>query len=297
MGLAPTIDENRYYAGIDVGSITCDAVLINDSGELLASEVVLTGARSRASADAAMAAVLDAAGIRAEQLASLVSTGYGRDRIEGRSGAVTEITCHARGALHLVRETRLLLDVGGQDTKAIAIGPEGRVADFAMNDKCAAGTGRFFEVMARALEIDLDDFGALALSATKRLSLNNVCTVFAESEAVGMVARGESAADIAAAICRAAAERVVALGKRVCFTGGATELPQPITLSGGVARNIGFVRALEEVLGLPVTVPPDPQVIGALGAALIGADGDGDGVEAVVSGRWSVKGKGGEGNG
>jgi predicted CoA-substrate-specific enzyme activase len=219
-----------------------------------------------------MAAVLDAAGIGFDDLAALVATGYGREQVDRRSAAVTEITCHARGALHVLPETRLLLDVGGQDTKAIAIGRRGRVLDFAMNDKCAAGTGRFFEVMARALEIDLDNFGRLALSSTKRLSLNNVCTVFAESEAVGMVARGELAADIAAAICRAVAERVVALAKRVRPTGEATELAQPITLSGGVARNIGFVRALEEVLGAPVAVPPDPQIIGALGAALVGAE-------------------------
>jgi len=272
MGLPAARDDHRYYVGIDVGSITCDAVAIDDSGELLASEVVLTGARSRAAADAATAAVLDAACISSEQLAALVATGYGRDGVEGRTEAVTEITCHARGALHLVPDTRLLLDVGGQDTKVIAIGPGARVLDFAMNDKCAAGTGRFFEVMARALEIDLDDFGDLALSATKRLSLNNVCTVFAESEAVGMLARGELPADIAAAICRAAAERVAALAKRVCLTDGATELPEAITLSGGVARNIGFLRALEGMLDSPVTVPPEPQIVGALGAALLGAE-------------------------
>ncbi len=272
MGSAAKTDGTPYYGGVDVGSLTCDAVVIDGRGEVLASEVVLTGARCRATAEAAMAAALGAVGIGPEELASLVATGYGREQVPGRTEAVTEITCHARGALHLFPETRLLLDVGGQDTKAIAIGPGGRVVDFAMNDKCAAGTGRFFEVMARALEIDLDDFGRLALAATKRLRLNTVCTVFAESEAVGMVARGECAADIAAAICRAAAERVVSLAKRVSVPVAEAELPRPITLSGGVARNIGFVRALEETLDLAVTVPSEPQIVGALGAALIGAE-------------------------
>ena len=258
--------EKKYFAGIDIGSLTCDAVIIDETGNVAAYEVALTGARSRAAGEKALAAALERAGIAKEDLAGLVSTGYGRELVDGRSRAVSEITCHARGALRLFPETRLVLDIGGQDSKAIRIAPDGRVRDFAMNDKCAAGTGRFFEVMARALEIDLDDLGLRALKSLKTLSLSSVCTVFAESEVVGMVARGETVEDIAAALCAVSAEKVVSLAHRV-------GIESPITVTGGVPKNIGFLRALESQLGLKVNLPEEPQIVGALGAALISLEG------------------------
>jgi predicted CoA-substrate-specific enzyme activase len=254
--------EKKYFAGIDIGSLTCDAVVIDETGKIAAYEVAPTGARSRAAAEKALAAALERAGIARDDLAGLVSTGYGRELVHGRTRAVSEITCHARGALRLFGDTRMVLDIGGQDSKAIRLGPDGRVRDFAMNDKCAAGTGRFFEVMARALEIDLDDLGARALEAKKALHLSSVCTVFAESEVVGMVARGETVEDIAAALCAVSAEKVVALAHRV-------GVESPVTVTGGVPKNIGFLRALERQLGLKVNVPEEPQIVGALGAALI----------------------------
>jgi predicted CoA-substrate-specific enzyme activase len=254
--------KKKYFAGIDIGSLTCDAVIIDDTGRIAAYEVALTGARSRAAGEKALAAALERLGIAKGDLAGLVSTGYGRELVDGRTRALSEITCHARGALRLFPETRLVLDIGGQDSKAIRIAPDGRVRDFAMNDKCAAGTGRFFEVMARALEIDLDDIGPRALEAKKPMGLSSVCTVFAESEVVGMVARGETVEDIAAALCAVSAEKVVALAHRV-------GIESPVTVTGGVPKNIGFLRALEKQLNLKVNLPEEPQIVGALGAALM----------------------------
>jgi (R)-2-hydroxyacyl-CoA dehydratese activating ATPase len=256
-----------YYAGIDIGSLTCDVVILDDARCLLASEIVLTGARARATTERALASALARAGLTREQVTSLVSTGYGREGVVGRARAVTEITCHARGAFHLLPQTRLVLDVGGQDCKAIALDDRGRVADFAMNDKCAAGTGRFFEMMAHALEVDLDDFGALALRAARRVPISSVCTVFAESEVVSLVAEGEPVENILGGLCRAAAERVSKLARQV-------GVAEPVTLTGGVAKNAGFRGALEELLGVKTEVPAEPQLVGALGAALLAASGE-----------------------
>jgi predicted CoA-substrate-specific enzyme activase len=201
------------------------------------------------------------AGLEKGDVKSLISTGYGREQVEGRLKSVTEISCHARGACFIYPGTRLILDIGGQDSKAIRVNEGGQVLDFAMNDKCAAGTGRFFEVMARALEIDLEDFGELAASSTKNLSISSMCTVFAESEVVSLVARGEKVEDIVAGLCKAVAERTRSLAQRVGIA------PQ-VTMTGGVAKNLGVVRALEGLLGHTFNIPAEPQIVGALGAAL-----------------------------
>ena len=185
--------------------------------------------------------------------------------MDGRTDTVTEITCHARGISALVPDARFLVDIGGQDCKAILLGPGGAVLDFAMNDRCAAGTGRFFESMCRALEIDLDELGSLALSADRAVGVSHVCAVFAESEVIGLLAQGVSKADVAAAVCESAARQVAALANRV----GPEE---PIALSGGAARNVGFARALERKLGRSVLIPPEPELVGALGAALLALD-------------------------
>lgn len=250
------------HAGIDVGSLTCKAVVTDDTGAVLGNSIVATGARSRISAEAALTAALEKARVARADLNSLVTTGYGRENVEGRDRSVTEITCHAAGAIRLFPKTRLIIDVGGQDSKAIRVGANGRVTDFAMNDKCAAGTGRFFEVMARALEIDLADLGPRALLGSKPLTLSTTCTVFAESEVVGLIARGETVENIASALCRAASERVMNLVNRV---GVADE----VTVTGGVAKNQGFVAAIEKLLGKTANVPDEPQIVGAYGAALI----------------------------
>jgi len=251
----------KYFAGIDIGSLTCDAVIIDEEAHIVSSAIVLTGARSRNAIESAYSEAVEAGGLSKDDVSGLVSTGYGRDQVEGRQKSITEISCHARGAYFLFPKTSLIIDIGGQDSKTIRLNEDGRVMDFAMNDKCAAGTGRFFEVMARALEIDLEDMGRLAADSTKSLSISSMCTVFAESEVVSLVARGEKVKDIVAGLCKSVAERTRALAQRV---GIAPE----VTMTGGVAKNMGVVRALEELLGHEFNIPEEPQIVGALGAAL-----------------------------
>jgi predicted CoA-substrate-specific enzyme activase len=258
----------KYFAGIDIGSLTCDAAIIDESAKVVSSAIVLTGARSRSAIENAYAQALENAGLSSEQVAGLISTGYGRDQVHGRLKSITEISCHARGASFLFPNTHLILDIGGQDSKTIRVGDNGHVLDFAMNDKCAAGTGRFFEVMARALEIDLDDMGKLAARAKNKLSISSMCTVFAESEVVSLVARGEPVEDIVAGLCRAVAERTRALAQRVGIS------PE-VTMTGGVAKNLGVVRALEELIGQKFNIPAEPQIVGALGAALFAREATG----------------------
>lgn len=253
------------YLGLDLGSLTCDAVLLDDEGRLVSWAVVPTGARHAEAMARARVEVVSKAGRRDEDIAAVVSTGYGRERVEGRLAAVTEITCHARGITHLLPGTEVLLDIGGQDSKAIRIAPDGKVVDFAMNDRCAAGTGRFLEVMARALEVEVADLGELDARAHGHLTLTSLCTVFAESEVVGLVAAGTEVPEIVRGLHRAIASRAQALVRRV-----ARDLRSPrMAMSGGVARNRGVVRALSEALGWNIAVPPEPDIVGALGAALV----------------------------
>jgi (R)-2-hydroxyacyl-CoA dehydratese activating ATPase len=185
--------------------------------------------------------------------------------VEERLAAVTEITCHARGMRALNPATRVLIDIGGQDSKCICLSAEGAVVNFAMNDKCAAGTGRFLEAMARALGIDIDDLGSLDEGAEGTHAISSMCTVFAESEVVSLIADGAPVPEIVRGLHRAIASRTVSLLKRT--------IPEPdglaVAMSGGVARNGGVVRAIAEALGRPVYVPPLPDTVGALGAALI----------------------------
>ncbi|MEW5734455.1 MAG: acyl-CoA dehydratase activase [Thermodesulfobacteriota bacterium] len=255
-----------YFMGIDIGSLSCDAVIIDREGELLASSVVPTGARNQEAIARVSSEVFAASGLAQDDITSVVSTGYGRDRVHNRSGAVTEITCHARGIQALLPGTRLLVDIGGQDSKAIFMDQKGRVIDFAMNDKCAAGTGRFLEAMARALQVDIDELARLDRGSTGNLMLSSMCTVFAESEVVSLIAEGKEVCEIVAGLNRAIASRTAALVKRVAPD---HNQDMPVAMSGGVARNHGVVRALSATLTAPVNVPDKPDIVGALGAALI----------------------------
>jgi predicted CoA-substrate-specific enzyme activase len=195
----------------------------------------------------------------------MVATGYGRHAADFAGEKVTEITCHARGA-HFVRpEARTVIDLGGQDSKAIAIDEKGKVRDFVMNDKCSAGTGRFLEVMAAALEIELDDLGRISLESESPASISSVCTVFAESEVVSRVAEGVNKVDIVAGIHQAIASRIYAMAVRI-------PVEERIVMTGGVALNVGVVRALEGRFKTDIIVPEMPQHMGALGAALIAAE-------------------------
>lgn len=256
---------NWLYAGVDVGSVSTAAAVVDHAGRLLGHGLVATGAHCARASESVLRLAGERAGIDGGDYRAVAATGYGRERVPARTSAVTEITCHARGIACLLPEARFLIDVGGQDCKAMRVEPGGRVADFAMNDRCAAGTGRFFETMCRALEVDLDDFGPLALEGEGELAVSHVCTVFAESEVVGLLASGVPRAEVARALCRGAARQVAQLARRV-------GVREPAALSGGAARNSGFVRALEEELGVSLAIPEQPDLVGAIGAALLARD-------------------------
>lgn len=254
-----------YFLGLDIGSLSCDAVIIDEEGRIVAASVVPTGARNREAIERATAEVLREVGISKDELGAVVSTGYGRDRVEERLASVTEITCHARGIQEHFPGTGVLIDIGGQDSKAVCFDPSGKVMDFAMNDKCAAGTGRFLEAMARALEVDIDQMCDLDLGAENNMTLSSMCTVFAESEVVSLIADGVEVREIVSGLNRAIAYRVLAMVKRISPNlNGLT-----IAMSGGVAHNAGVVRALSAALGCEISVPPKPDTVGAFGAAMI----------------------------
>jgi predicted CoA-substrate-specific enzyme activase len=256
--------------GIDIGSISTKAAIMAD-GRVLASRVIFTGYNAEAAGRKVFEMVLADASLTAADIGGIVATGYGRKSVSFADKAVTEIMCHAVGARHLHPEIRAVVDIGGQDSKAILLDETGRVVNFAMNDKCAAGTGRFLEVMARALEVDLDDFGPLSLKAEAPSKISSLCTVFAESEVISLIARGEKRANIIAGIHESISVRVLAMAGRV-------GLRPPIAMTGGVARNIGVVRAFEKAVGSPVAVSEYAQVNGAIGAALLAVDLVGSGL-------------------
>ena len=253
------------FVGVDVGSATTKAVLIDEAGASIARAVVPSGGKLTVASERALTEALAIAGCTRDDIAALVSTGYGREKVANRTKAVTEITCHARGAHALFPDARSVIDIGGQDSKAIALEPDGRVRRFEMNDKCAAGTGRFLDVMARTLELDLKDFGSIALTATKSANISSTCTVFAESEVISLLAQDVDVPEILSGLCLAIAQRVNSLATRV-------GMHPTVMMTGGVAKNAGVVKAIEAKVGLPVTVPEEPQIVGAYGAALFARD-------------------------
>jgi predicted CoA-substrate-specific enzyme activase len=250
-------------AGIDVGSISAKAAILKD-GALAGCRVILTGYNARNAGRAVYEGLLQELGIDPADVDRIVATGYGRNSVDFAHKAVTEITCHAKGAYFQNPAVRSIIDIGGQDSKAIALNESGGVRDFAMNDKCAAGTGRFLEVMARALEVDLDGFGAMSLTAAHPARISSLCTVFAESEVISLISKGARRADIIAGIHDSVAARVAAMANRVGVTA-------PVMMTGGVAHNIGVVRALEAKLGCHIEVSAYAQENGAIGAACIAA--------------------------
>lgn len=252
----------RLTAGIDIGSMATKAVIFD--GEVRGEAVVPTGWEPREAGLRALREALGYAGLSEGGVERVVGTGYGRVSLPIFDRKVTEITCHARGAYHLNSGTRTVIDIGGQDSKVIALNPDGSVADFIMNDKCAAGTGRFLQVMAGVLDVSLDGLGALAANA-KPATLSSMCTVFAESEIVGLLAAGVAKESIAAGILASIARQVQGLAGRVQVQG-------EITFSGGTARNPYICGVVAEHLGMPLYIPATPQLVGALGAALIGWD-------------------------
>lgn len=252
-------------AGIDIGSLTTKTVIIDEDKRILGHSLTSTGASNEKAVQISMDKALDTARLTVNDLDYIVSTGYGRANVPLANSQVTEITCHARGMHFLFPEVRTVIDIGGQDSKVIALGDKGQVINFTMNEKCAAGSGRFLEVMAHALEVPLEEMGPLSLKAKKVAEVSSMCTVFAESEVISLVSARWDKEDIIAGIHESIARRMVSMVERV-------GLREKAAMSGGVAKNIGVVKALENTLKVKLIIPEEPQLVGALGAALIAAE-------------------------
>jgi len=250
-------------AGIDIGSITAKAALVDDE-KLVGTHIMFTGYNPAAAGRQVFDELLKQTGISASAVKRVVATGYGRASVDFAHKTVTEIICHGAGAHFLAPDVRGVIDVGGQDSKAILLDANGQVENFAMNDKCAAGTGRFLEVMAQALQIPLNQMGEISLGAKTPVKISSICTVFAESEVISMIARQKNRQDIAAGIHISTAARVASLAGKI-------PLCPPVVMTGGVAKNKGMVKALKDRLGYPVTVGAMPQENGAVGAAVLAA--------------------------
>ncbi|MCP5380428.1 MAG: 2-hydroxyglutaryl-CoA dehydratase [Novosphingobium sp.] len=255
----------KHVMGIDFGSTTAKAVIVDMRGRIIAWSVSHMGAVSDAAVHEAVADVLTQASLKQEDMGRCVSTGYGRRMLDIADKNFTEITCHARGAVAMVPEARLVIDIGGQDSKTIAVDANGLVAQFAMNDRCAAGTGKFLEVLARAMEIELEEMGDIAMKAQEELKISSMCATFAETEVISLRAEGHSKENVLGAVHQSIATRTLGLVNRVGKKG-------PAVMTGGVARNKAAVHYIEKVLGIPLILPETPQIAGALGAALIGLD-------------------------
>jgi predicted CoA-substrate-specific enzyme activase len=250
-------------AGIDVGAATAKAVILGDD-KILGYAIRPTGHDVKLAADRVIKEALGKAGLSSflDDLNYVVSTGYARGSIEFADKTVTEIICHAKGAHFVIPSTRFIIDMGGQDSKAIEVDPEGNVTNFTMNDKCAAGTGRFLEVMAQVLEVDsVAEMGPLALQSNQPCPISSTCTVFAETEIVVLRAEGKDRKDLIAGVHKAVASRVAVMASSLTFRPDAV-------FTGGVAKNSGVKKFLEEEIGMEIIVPDEPQIIGALGAAL-----------------------------
>ena len=260
-----------------MGSTQTKAVLLGDNGErrILARSLVDTGANVRKAAETAFDKCCQCAGISPGQVGFVVGTGYGRYKISFGNAQMTEISCHARGAHFLCPGTRTVIDMGGQDAKAISVGANGEVLDFVMNDKCAAGTGRFLANAAEVMGISLDEIGPLSLRATRPVKIATVCTVFVESDILSYLSQGKRPEDIMGGVHLAIAKRTLSLARRV-------NIEPEITMTGGVARNTGMVHALETVLGRKMQVSEDAHYMGAVGAALLALEKLGESFESSV---------------
>ncbi len=254
-------------AGVDVGAATAKAVIMSDS-KVVGQAIIPTGDRIVVAADKVTRLALEKAGLWrgnfdfGADFDYVISTGYGRHGVPFANKAVTEIICHAQGAHFLLPATRTIIDIGGQDSKAIGLDERGNVINFVMNDKCAAGTGRFLEVMAQVLGVTIEELGPIALTSKNPCQISSTCTIFAESEMVSLRAEGKSREDLIAGIVKAVSSRVAVMGKTVGFK-------RDVVFTGGVAKNVGVKKALEEEIKMEIIVPEEPQTMGALGAALL----------------------------
>jgi (R)-2-hydroxyacyl-CoA dehydratese activating ATPase len=252
-------------AGVDVGSTQTKAVILDEAARIVGRALIDTGANVVVAAERAYETALADGGIDEESVGYVVGTGYGRYRVTFGNTQVTEISCHGRGAIHMFPRTRTVVDMGGQDTKAIRVNEAGEIVDFCMNDKCAAGTGRFLGAVAAALDVPMSDLGPLALTSTRPVKISTTCTVFAESEVISWLGRGKKVEDILLGVHRSIVSRSVGLMRRV-------GVEPEVTFTGGVTRNSAMIAALNEALDLTVNVSPDAHFMGALGAALFARD-------------------------
>lgn len=239
-------------------------VIINQNEEICASVVKHTGAEHRRLANKVMEEALEQAGLSFGEISYVVATGYGRITVPFADRQITELTCHARGVFRSSPGVRLAIDIGGQDAKGLKING-GKLLDFVMSDKCAAGTGRFLEIIADSLDLSLNDLGNLSLKSANRVSISSTCTVFARQEVVSRISEGVPLEDILAGVHGAIASRVARMVERL-------KVEPDVVVTGGVAKNIGVVKALEEYLACKVIVPDEPMLSGAIGAALLGRE-------------------------
>lgn len=253
------------YLGIDIGSVSTDAVLLNEKKEIVAFSIVKSGFDHRAAIDTVFNDICTKARIEKAQIMSIVSTGYGRRNVTEADKVVTEISCHARGIHFLAPYIRTVIDIGGQDSKVIRVSEDGYAETFFMNDKCAAGTGRFLEVMAHTMGIDISALGSIALTAKKAEPISSICTVFAESEVISKIAEGKPKENIIAGFHQSISERLMGMV-------AAIGIKKPVALTGGVAKNQGIHKVLSTYIGENIFLPEEPQIVGALGAAVFALD-------------------------
>jgi predicted CoA-substrate-specific enzyme activase len=254
--------KDVFFAGIDVGSTTTKMVLLDFEKKIRVSSIIPTGPIIKKTVDKIINICFEKNLNKIDDIKYCVATGYGREMVDLADEQITEITCHAKGVNVIFPQAKMIIDVGGQDSKVISVDGNGNVLSFVMNDKCAAGTGRFLEVIARSLELSIDEMAILSRQSKKKVEVSSMCTVFAESEVISLVSQGVEVSDIAAAINRSIARRLVGLVQRV-------GLNPPVVMTGGVAQNKGVVKAIEDALNIDILISTEPQLTGALGAAHI----------------------------
>lgn len=251
-----------YTCGIDVGSVSTKVVILGKKDNKIASYVIApTGSDGKNAAIKALDDSLKKAGLTDNEIEATVATGYGRINIPFADQNITEISCHARGVISLFPDLKTVIDIGGQDSKVIKL-KDGKPIDFLMNDKCSAGTGRFLEVMARAMEINIEQFAPIFIKTNDKVDITSTCTVFAESEIVSLIGQGIDKNKIIKGLIYSIADKITSMVGRV-------GLDEPVCMTGGVAKNLGVVKALEENLGIKMNIPDEPQITGALGAAYL----------------------------
>jgi (R)-2-hydroxyacyl-CoA dehydratese activating ATPase len=259
------MNGKNFFAGIDLGSMTTKCVIMDGAG-MLASTVIYTDAEPKKAGVTVLDSVLEQIGTDRASISYIVGTGYGRISLDFFDHTATELTCHSAGVRFVNPDVEGIIDIGGQDSKAIKLKPDGTLLDFVLNDRCAAGTGRFLEVMARALRLEMAEFSSLYEISLSPCPINSTCIVFAESEVISLVARGNTKQDIAAGIHQSIAKRVGNMAKRI-------GIGKNTAFVGGVAKNAGMRKALEDYMGISfVSISIDPQITGALGAAVIARD-------------------------